>query len=333
MNEGPLLSIVVPVYNVEQYLVKCLDSILSQTLTDFEVIAIDDGSPDNCGKILDEYAQKDTRIRVIHKENGGVSSARNTALDIAQGEYIGFVDSDDYIDPDMYEYLVDSIKKSGCDIVICGYHEVSNDEIKDIKICEREALITSREGILGLIEDKTYRGYLWNRLYKRELFDGIRFPETVVMEDLYVNHLLFEKVDKIHLLDKSLYYYIRREDSVTMKRRTKTDIAVFRYHMEAYNRLIDDFKETEMLLNSRRISAAFNVLLNIDANKLRSEYPEVYDEAYNFLKNNSDLLENNLISSGKRKRIKLYLANKKVFFVFNRLYNIFVHRKNTFECL
>ncbi|MBQ9936947.1 MAG: glycosyltransferase [Oscillospiraceae bacterium] len=333
MNEGPLLSIVVPVYNVEQYLARCLDSILSQTLTDFEVIAVDDGSPDNCGKILDEYSQKDKRIKVIHKENGGVSSARNAALDLAQGEYIGFVDSDDYIEPNMYEYLVDSIKKSGCDIVICGYHEVLSDETKDIRICERETSISSREGIVGLIEDKTYRGYLWNRLYKRELFDGIRFPETVVMEDLYVNHLLFEKVDKIYLLDKALYYYIRREDSVTMKRRTKTDVALFRYHMGSYDRLIDNFCEMESILNFRRISAAFNVLLNIDANKLQSEYPEVYDEAYNFLKNNSDLLENNLISAGKRKRIQLYLANKKVFFVFNRLYNIFVHRKNTFECL
>ena len=108
MNKGPLLSIVVPVYNVEQYLTKCLDSILAQTLTDFEVIAVDDGSPDSCGKILDEYAEKDNRIRVIHKKNGGVSSARNEALDIARGEYIGFVDSDDYIEADMYECLLDS---------------------------------------------------------------------------------------------------------------------------------------------------------------------------------------------------------------------------------
>ena len=153
------------------------------------------------------------------------------------------------------------------------------------------------------------------------------------MEDLYVNHLIFEKVDKIHLLDKALYYYIRRENSVTMKRRTKTDVALFRYHMDSYDRLIDNFKEMESILNARRISAAFNVLLNIDANKLRSEYPKVYHEAYEFLKNNLDLLQNDRISAGKRNRIKLYLSNKKSFFVFNRLYNILVHRQNTFECL
>lgn len=328
-----LVSVIIPVYNVEECIARCIDSIINQTFKNLEIILVDDGSSDKSGKICDEYAQNDSRIKVIHKENGGVSSARNTGLDIANGEYIGFVDSDDYIDANMYECLVNSIEDSNCDIVVCGYHEVLNDTTRDIKICEKETSITSREGILGLIEDKTYRGYLWNRLYKRELFDGIRFPAIIVMEDLYVNHLLFEKADKIHLLDKEFYYYIRREDSVTMKRRTKTDIAVFRYHMDAYNRLIGDYKEKEMLLNSRRISAAFNVLLNIDANKLQKEHQEVYGEAYSLLKNNPDLLENNLISAGKIKRIKLYLKNKKIFYLLNRLYNLVIYKKNTFEIL
>ncbi len=328
-----LVSIIIPVYNVEGYIARCIESVINQTYNKLEIILIDDGSSDNSGKICDEYARKDTRIKVIHKENGGVSSARNAGLDVATGEYIGFVDSDDYIDVNMYECLVNSIKYSGCSIVVCGYHELLGGAIRDVEICEKETSIPGREGIIRLIEDKTYRGYLWNRLYKRELFDGIKFPETIVMEDLYVNHLLFEKVDKIHLLNKALYYYIRREDSVTMKRRTKTDVAVFCYHMDSYKRFADDFKETEKLLNSRRISAAFNVLLNIDANKLQDEYQEVYDMAYNLLKSNSYLLESEQISAGKIKKIKLYLANKKIFYLLNRLYNLLVHRKNTFECL
>lgn len=328
-----LISIIIPVYNVEQYIERCIDSVLLQTYKNLEIILIDDGSTDKSSKICDEYAKKDSRIKVIHKENGGVSSARNAGLDVATGEYIGFVDSDDYIDSNMYECLINSITNNKCDIVICGFHEVFGGVIKDVAICESETSISVREGIVKLIEDDTYKGYLWNRLYKRELFDGVKFPEMIVLEDMYVNHLVFEKSKKIHLLDKTLYSYIRRENSVTLKRRTKTEVTIFRYHMDSYNRLIDDFREMGSLLNSRRISAAFNVLISIDANKLHKEYQEVYDEAYSLLKNNSNLLENELISAGKIKRIKLYLKSKKMFYLLNRVYNILFHRKNTYEYL
>ncbi len=118
------ISIIVPVYKVEPYLRKCVDSILAQTFTDFEVILVDDGSPDNSGKICDEYASKDSRVRVIHKENGGLSSARNAGIDVARGKYLGFVDSDDYIEKDMYELLYDNIVKEQADLSICGIYDI-----------------------------------------------------------------------------------------------------------------------------------------------------------------------------------------------------------------
>ena len=333
MNKKPLISIIVPVYNVEKYLSRCLDSILAQTFTDFEIVAVNDGSPDNCGMILDEYAQKDSRIKVIHKENGGVSSARNAGLDVAQGDYIGFVDADDYIRDDMYEKMLNHTKTKDYDIVICGYYEVRKDAVTGMAISEVDVPITSRAGMIGLIEGGTYEGYLWNKLYKRNIFDDVRFPAMVVMEDLYTNFLLFDKAKEILLLKETLYYYVRREDSVTMKRRVKTDITLFRYHMDIYDKLVQRFEETKTILNKNRVCSAFNALLSIDANKLQKEYSAVYEEAYMFLKSNLELLESDFIPGSTRKRIKLYLTNRRSFFVLNRLYNIIVHRKNTFECL
>ena len=121
MEKQPLISVIVPVYNVENYLPRCLDSIINQTYTNLEILLVDDGATDNSGKLCDEYAQKDNRIRVFHKENGGVSSARNMGLDNATGEYIAFVDSDDYIDKCMYEIMLNSSVQNNADIVVCGY--------------------------------------------------------------------------------------------------------------------------------------------------------------------------------------------------------------------
>ena len=133
MKKNNLISIIVPIYNVEKYLKKCIDSIINQTYKNLEIILVDDGSPDNCGKICDEYAKKDNRIKVIHKENGGVSSARNVGVENATGEYIGFVDSDDYIEKDMYEVLINNLKKENADISIISNYEVYKNKIIENK--------------------------------------------------------------------------------------------------------------------------------------------------------------------------------------------------------
>ena len=170
------VSVIVPVYNVEKYLKQCLDSIVDQTLEDLEIVLVDDGSVDSSGTICDEYAKKDSRIEVIHKANGGLSDARNVGISKAKGRYIGFVDSDDYIKEDMYEILLNLIKKYDADVSICNLYDVidGNECIRNKENGIREY---SRLDILKeVLLDKNIQSYAWNKLYEKELFDEIKYP-------------------------------------------------------------------------------------------------------------------------------------------------------------
>lgn len=213
------LSIIVPVYKVEQYLRKCIDSILAQTFTDFELILVDDGSPDNCGTICDEYAKEDRRIKVIHQENAGVSAARNSGLDNACGEYIGFVDSDDWIELDMYEILMQDIAEYHSDIAICGLIKAfCNGERIRFSNENQFLMMNNQEAIKNILENKIFSGYLVNRIYGKYLFDGLRLEQDIEMcEDLLLSYYLFKKAKKITYNPANGYYYFQREDSVTKR--------------------------------------------------------------------------------------------------------------------
>ena len=167
----PLISVIVPIYKVEKYLNKCVQSILNQTYENLEIILVDDGSPDNCGKICDQLAQKDDRIVVIHKQNGGLSSARNAGIEIANGEYIGFVDSDDYVEKFMYELLLKSIKESNTMLSVCAiYYTFENGE-KIVKIKdEHDRVFDFKDAILEMNTYKLFDMGAWSKLYHRDLF-------------------------------------------------------------------------------------------------------------------------------------------------------------------
>jgi glycosyltransferase involved in cell wall biosynthesis len=229
MVENPKISIIVPVYNVEPYIRKCIDSILVQTFQDFELILIDDGSPDNCGKICDEYAALDNRIVVIHKENGGLSSARNAGLDLAKGEYISFIDSDDYIDRQMYDILYQQAKTSQSDMVVCGFHMVDEDDhiLNNLNMA-RESSTEEYSNIEALyemfhIEKEFHTGtevnpkwiIMCNKLYRRDLFKGLRFPEGRIYEDEYIAHHLLYRCKKITCIPERLYFYLQRENTLS----------------------------------------------------------------------------------------------------------------------
>lgn len=220
-----LISIIVPVYKVEKYLEKCIESILNQTYKNLEIILVDDGSPDNCPQICDEYAKKDSRIVVIHQKNGGLSNARNTGLDIAKGEYIGFVDSDDYIAKDMYESLYNAMKDNCAQISICNFYNVNEKgekvetEIED-EITENEIIFSKQEAVKEMLHDKIIRGYVWTKLFKKDCFETLRFPDGKNYEDVAISIRCFEKADKIVGINKHEYYYLHREDSID---RTKTE--------------------------------------------------------------------------------------------------------------
>ena len=213
MNE--LVSIIVPVYNVEKYLIKCLNSLIEQTYKNLEIILVDDGSQDNSGNICDKYKQKDSRIRVIHIENSGVSNARNIGLDNMKGQYTMFVDSDDYVSKNMVEELYNSIKKNEADISICGVENIYENGENRTTFKEGR-FVTNGEKALGeLLNGKYFTSVCWGKMYKSELWKNIRFnKDTKIAEDLEVLYYIFERAKKVVVDTKNkLYYYIVRENS------------------------------------------------------------------------------------------------------------------------
>lgn len=214
MRDEKLISVIVPIYNVEKYIHKCVDSIINQTYKNLEIILVDDGSPDNCGKICDEYAEKDSRIKVIHKENGGVAEARNTGLDNAKGEWIAFIDSDDWIDNDYYETLQKNITDD-IDCIIFGYRVVGEEKI-DIKTPDRNKIAVCSdnfEGILGLVENGFF-GLTFTKIIKRDTIDNIRFKNISLREDFCFMYECMKHIEKIQLLDYSGYNYYQNENSI-----------------------------------------------------------------------------------------------------------------------
>lgn len=216
------ISIIIPVYNVEPYLSKCLNSVINQTYSNLEILCIDDGSTDNCGVILDEYVKKDNRIIVIHKKNGGVSSAKNIGLTKSTGNYIGFVDPDDYIEPEMFEILYNSIINNKSQISICSYFIDTDDNSKPITnkitinnvIKQRELLLypLQRDDFMG------YCGYLWNKLFSADLIKNIKFDENIrYAEDvLFYTNAVLSKEECIGVYnDIHLYHYYQHENAVT----------------------------------------------------------------------------------------------------------------------
>jgi glycosyltransferase involved in cell wall biosynthesis len=204
LKNQPLVSVIVPIYNVEIYLEKCINSIINQTYKNLEIILVDDGSPDNCGKICDEYVLKDKRIKVIHKPNGGLSDARNAGLDMAKGEYIGFVDSDDYIAEEMYKELVDIALKDGADIVACAQYILNN---KGVRVSQANIADLTIDEIRYLILMDRYSNCVPDKLYKANLFRDLRFCVGVYSEDLFIMPSLFFAAKKAVLTKKPYYYY------------------------------------------------------------------------------------------------------------------------------
>lgn len=206
---NPLISIIIPVFNVEKYLGRCIESVLSQTYTNLEVILVDDGSLDSSGAICDKYEKNDNRIRVLHKENGGAATSRNAGLDICHGEYVSFIDSDDYIDPNFIYILYSLIVKNHSKISVCSMSRVDRGKIDEYFVC--------KDGVVD------YLSYLnsfpssscCNKLYSIRLFDKIRFPNHMTCEDAYVSFEIAYAAKTISLSSRFLYFYCRNRKSVS----------------------------------------------------------------------------------------------------------------------
>ena len=211
----PLISIIVPVYKVESYLDRCVQSIVNQTYKNLEIILVDDGSPDNCGAMCDAWAEKDCRIKVIHKENGGLSDARNAGMAIATGSYMGFVDSDDYIAPEMYELLYGRIATDDSDIAACGVEMVwENDTPKRYLTKSGSAILNKEDAMQAVIDETWLKQPVWYKLYKTELVRDIPFPVGKYHEDIFWTWQAVARAEKVSVFDTPCYYYLQRSGSI-----------------------------------------------------------------------------------------------------------------------
>ena len=209
-----MISVIVPVYKVEPYLRQCVESILNQTYSDLEVLLIDDGSPDRCGEICDDYKKKDSRVRVFHTENRGVSAARNLGLREAKGDLIGFVDSDDWIEADMYEVLYTVLNGTEADVSMCGVFDEYPTETEERRY--KDTVYVGREAVIALLNE-TICAYVWNKLYRRKLLRSIVFPEGKIYEDVIFMDQVMYQAGKIAVTSFMGYHYFYHQGSIIQK--------------------------------------------------------------------------------------------------------------------
>lgn len=221
--ENELISVIVPIYNMEKYLNKCVDSILNQTYSNIEILLIDDGSTDLSANICDEYMKIDSRIKVFHKKNGGLSDAKNFGIKKATGKYVAFVDSDDWIENNMYENMYYKLKDTKSNIVICGrYIEYENGKKKEW-YNKNEIIMNKEQSLIYLNSFYNFDMASWDKLYEKSLFDNIVFPHGKKCEDAYTTYLLFNKSEKVTYIPKCFYHYFQRNGSISRNKTINMD--------------------------------------------------------------------------------------------------------------
>ena len=284
-----MISVVIPVYNVEKYLKECLDSVINQTYKELEIILVDDGSTDNSGKICDEYAKIDPRIKVVHQKNMGAGGAKNTGLDLISGDYFSLIDSDDYLEPNYYETLLKSMRKYDVDIVQCLFRNVFLNGFYNRKYnfnYDKNAVISSKKFLFELLYDWKY-AIFFNKLFKTSLLSNIRFPVGRKIDDEFFTYKLIIKSKKILNVNDVLYNYRMRKSSV-----------------------MNDNKKFELVLD--RIDCYEERLAYIEKNKPKL-FDEYYDNISNYILYNYNVFAKQGIHIPKEKLNKYPIKNKSIF--------------------
>lgn len=232
------ISVVIPIYNIKDYIHKCIESILNQTFTDFELLLIDDGSSDGSQIICDEYQLKDNRITVIHKKNGGLSSARNTGIKKAKGKYICFIDGDDYIDNDMLEIMYEYTIRENADIVEVGSRWIYPN--KTLEYCVKDTIVCDNFTALEMyLESRCFTAVAWNKLYRLSLFEDIKYPEGCLHEDIGTTYKLLYKAKNLVSINQVKYNYIQRNTSISYMKFTKSHLVALEFWEKIYNFIKD----------------------------------------------------------------------------------------------
>lgn len=321
------ISIIVPVYNVEKYLKKCIDSILTQTFEDFELILVDDGSPDNSGAICDQYAKKDTRVRVIHKENGGLSSARNAGIEVAQGKYLGFVDSDDYIAKDMYELLYNNIIKEDADMSICGiYHVYEGKEPKQNS--EKYMILNRDEAMVLIFHGNQISDHAVNKLYKKSIFSELRYPNGKYHEDSFTIVGILDQCEKVVVDTKQKYYYYHRDDSITSQTFSEKHLEYITAWEQNEQKVLGRSKDIDEAAHQRVCFANFLVLdkiVNANVEKTISETKDIV----NYLKSNYwFIMKNSIFTKNRKLALNMLMGGVPLYKFLSKLQNSIVNKKN-----
>lgn len=269
-----MISVIIPVYNVEMYLSRCVESVLRQTYTNLEIILVDDGSTDHCGEICDSYSRLDGRVRVIHKKNGGLSSARNAGLKVANGEYVGFVDSDDYIAEDMYEILSTAMAED-VDITCCGRIYISSNGRYDKRYVSKAKKYTKGEALEEMLLRRKIGVSACTKLFRRSLFEDVCFPQGRVSEDIPTVYCLIKKARNIVHVGKAKYFYFYRADSISNRAfyLRKVDSVLFRGAICADVRT--NYPQFIMQAEALYIQDAIYMIRNIRETCVMGEYAKV----------------------------------------------------------
>lgn len=325
-----LITIIIPIYQVEKYLRKCLDSVLNQTYKNLEIILIDDGSKDNSSQICEEYKKKDTRIKVIHKNNEGTAEARNDGLKIATGKYIGFVDSDDYIKSDMYQILHENMIKTNADISICNMIQVKeNSNIDSIEnITNKQNLIqyNKEEALKLLIENEIIKSYPWDKLFKKEILEGIQFPKGKKMEDLAIMYKILEKATNIVYTDKIEYYYLQRSNSTLGNINLKLTEDLWYFITERYQYMMQHYPELKETLDLDRVKYILIYHKNFCIINEKQKYNQKrLVKEYDFFKENFKKYKNSIyynITLMQKLEYNLLYISRKAFWNYYKLKRI-----------
>ena len=254
-----MISVIIPVYNVELYLPNCIDSIIRQTYKDFELLLIDDGSTDTSGSICDDYAARDTRCKTIHQKNQGEASARNTGLDIAKGEYIAFIDADDYIHPQYLEILYKTICENKCEISVVDYENLQNMYYDTFGYIGKDYKIRSllQKDLMAALFSKTSFMTVWGKLYKREILQCFRFKSFYIAEDVEFNSRVYQTAQKVVVADVELYYWMNRPSSISRILFSQRNIDA----IDCYKFALDNIQKNRTIYRAYALQRLYKVIL------------------------------------------------------------------------